>query len=962
MAVYQFSALADGQSVAFNPTADVLRFDQSAIGAADIRITAEGSHLRVSVASGTFVGKDILLLNTAPTRLSTGNTQFVDGSRLVVGDNNPATTNDGLANTLWGNSGRDHLAGLGGNDTLSGLVGNDRLDGGDGNDSLAGGDGIDILIGGAGVDVLNGGAGSDQYVFASAPGSANADMVQGFASGADKIVLDNSVFAAVGGAGNFAAGDGRFNAGAGFTSGQDSNDRVIYNTSTGQLFYDADGSGSGGAQLIATLQGNPTISATDVAVVGLGSGSGGGGGEVINGTSGNDSLNGTTGDDTINGLAGNDTLNANTPDGNEGTDYLSGGDGNDVLDAGRYFPASGQPFTADTLDGGLGDDEYHVSVDGDVIVADPGGIDTVFAWNTNWTLGAGLDNLHLIDTEGSGGVGIGNELDNLISGGGEFAELRGMGGDDRLQLANAFNFSRAFGGDGNDTLSAARDSELFGDAGNDVLIADGRGSTMTGGSGGDSFVFGSPSGSLINDFASGADKIRLDATSMQALGASGNFAAGDVRFHAAPGATGGHDADDRVIYDTTNGLLLYDADGSGSGAAQLITRLQPGTPVVATDIAVDNGTTAPPDGQTINGTSGNDSLTGTFGDETINGLGGNDTINGVEGNDRLNGGDGNDLLFGGENPHVPEDSQDTLDGGLGDDTFNVYNASFTSQGLVLLDAGGLDTVIATSWTLGSGFENLILRMGMGESGEGVGNALNNVIRVESTAPYFYDVHGGDGNDTLIGGGGTESLFGGAGDDVLDAGVDNLELNEMTGGAGQDDFVFRSPPPESFLADVVHDFASSVDELLFDNNAFTALGGAGDFTAGDARFLAAPGASSGQNANHRLIYDTSSGDLYYDADGSGGGASIRVAALAGAPNLQATDISVIGNAGTGGQTFNGTAGNDSLTGGAGNDTMFGLAGNDTLRGAGGNDSMNGGDGTDSMDGGRRQRHAGRPLRS
>ena len=47
----------------------------------------------------------------------------------------------------------------------------------------------------------------------------------------------------------------------------DSNDRVLYNTSTGQLYYDADGSGSGAAQLIATISGNPTIAATDIAVI-----------------------------------------------------------------------------------------------------------------------------------------------------------------------------------------------------------------------------------------------------------------------------------------------------------------------------------------------------------------------------------------------------------------------------------------------------------------------------------------------------------------------------------------------------------------------------------------------------------------------------------------------------------------------------------------------------------------------
>jgi hypothetical protein len=34
---------------------------------------------------------------------------------------------------------------------------------------------------------------------------------------------------------------------------------VTYNTSTGALYYDADGSGSGAAQLVATLTTHPTL-------------------------------------------------------------------------------------------------------------------------------------------------------------------------------------------------------------------------------------------------------------------------------------------------------------------------------------------------------------------------------------------------------------------------------------------------------------------------------------------------------------------------------------------------------------------------------------------------------------------------------------------------------------------------------------------------------------------------------
>ncbi len=98
-------------------------------------------------------------------------------------------------------------------------------------------------------------------------GSANADRVSDFTSAVDKIGLDDSAFTVIGASGNFAAGDARFAAGAGFTSGRDASDRVVYNTSTGSLYYDADGSGAGAAQLIATLFGNPALAATDIAVI-----------------------------------------------------------------------------------------------------------------------------------------------------------------------------------------------------------------------------------------------------------------------------------------------------------------------------------------------------------------------------------------------------------------------------------------------------------------------------------------------------------------------------------------------------------------------------------------------------------------------------------------------------------------------------------------------------------------------
>jgi len=43
--------------------------------------------------------------------------------------------------------------------------------------------------------------------------------------------------------------------------------RIVYNGATGQLFYDADGSGAGAAVLFATLSGNPVLGAGDFTVI-----------------------------------------------------------------------------------------------------------------------------------------------------------------------------------------------------------------------------------------------------------------------------------------------------------------------------------------------------------------------------------------------------------------------------------------------------------------------------------------------------------------------------------------------------------------------------------------------------------------------------------------------------------------------------------------------------------------------
>src|SRR5919108_2751282 len=125
MAVYNFSALSNGQAISFNPNGDVLNFDQTAISAGNLQVDLQGSDSHITVLPGTDVGKTITLLNTAPPQLATSNVHFANGSALLFGDNSPSTAGDDLANAIDGTNGADLSQGFGGNDTLFGSDGDD---------------------------------------------------------------------------------------------------------------------------------------------------------------------------------------------------------------------------------------------------------------------------------------------------------------------------------------------------------------------------------------------------------------------------------------------------------------------------------------------------------------------------------------------------------------------------------------------------------------------------------------------------------------------------------------------------------------------------------------------------------------------------------------------------------------------------------------------------------------------
>ena len=372
------------------------------------------------------------------------------------------------------------------------------------------------------------------------------------------------------------------------------------------------------------------------------------------------------------------------------------------------------------------------------------------------------------------------------------------------------------------------DDRLFGLGGNDTLIGLGGNDSLDGGAGRDTADFRNARAGLSVDLAEGTAASGADRSQLVSIE---NVI--------------GSGFDDRILGSSANNLLR-----GGTGADELF------------------------------GGAGNDTLQGEAGDDAgLFGGTGNDRIQGGSGSDGLFGEAGNDVLEGGagDDGLVGGAGNDTLSGGSGDDIFLLgVQEDFFGNDRISGD-GGRDRVVVVSatvadlqcGTLTSAAGNASLR-GIEDlfSGESIGDPIVN-----------QRFSGNGGANILAGGSGADRLSGRGGNDTL-IGLD-----------GADRFVFESAPGTA-NADRIEDFTSGTDRLLFENAVFTALGGPRDWKAGDGRFHAAPSATSGHDSNDRLVYDTSTGDLYYDADGSGPGGAQLVATLANAPALAASDITVI----------------------------------------------------------------------
>lgn len=247
--------------------------------------------------------------------------------------------------------------------------------------------------------------------------------------------------------------------------------------------------------------------------------------------------------------------------------------------------------------------------------------------------------------------------------------------------------------------------------------------------------------------------------------------------------------------------------------------------------------------ESVRGSTQNDTLHGSAGANTLDGNLGADTLRGLAGSDRLAGRSGDDVLIGGL-------GADELDGSDGNDTASYAEAT----------AGVGASLINPSINLGEA---------KGDTYFGVENL---------TGSSFADqLFGDNGVNAIAGGGGNDMIKGYGGKDVV------------SGGAGQDIFIFNSKLNATTNVDAITDYNVADDTIHLDNAVFTALTTLGTLAASAFKNMDA----AAIDANDRIIYKQSTGNLYYDADGSGMAfAAIKFATITNNAILTNADFVVI----------------------------------------------------------------------
>ncbi|MFY9294377.1 MAG: M10 family metallopeptidase C-terminal domain-containing protein [Methylorubrum rhodinum] len=748
------------------------------------------------------------------------------------------------ASSLYGGGGDDKLRGLGANDILYGEAGNDTIVGGAGRDIVFGGDGFDTAVfeGSAGVTVnlVNGAHAGDAAgdLFSSIErflGSNYNDTFVG-AGAADDFKGRGGVDSLTGNGGADTLEGG---AGGDRLDGGDGNDTATYAGSSAGVYVDL----SLGKVANGDAQGDTLVSIENLEGSNYGDTLGGNeGANTINGGAGNDTLSGAGGVDQIGGGAGDDVIT-----GGAGADYMLAGDGVDWA----YYSDSNAGVTVDISAGkvaGIGG-----TAEGDALVDFENILGSAYA-----------DTLY------------GNGFTNILSGAAGIDKLYGRDGDDTL-----------IGGAGGDTLDGGIGTDLVdygassagvsvnlstgaasgGDAAGDILI----GIERVAGSGFADALVGTAGIDRL-DGRAGADRLEgLDGSDVYYVDDSG-----DLTFEAA--GKGSDTVMAAVNYGLTAGQsieILRTLLDTGKGAIDL-TGNELANMLVGNDGA-----------NVLNGGAGLDNLYGRAGDDSFIVDNAGDRVFEASGGgvDRVFASTSYALQVGQEiealqllastgttkldltgnaisQSLVGNNGDNVINGGIGrdamtgrggDDTFIIDNIGDRVREAA---GGGSDTVLgSTSYALAAGQEIEALQL------------------LSSTGTARLNLSGNEFGQKLVGNNGANVLDGRGGNDLL------------IGRGGADSFAF-STALGSTNVDRISDFAAE-DMMRLSKSIFSALA-PGQLAEGAFKNISTGIADSGD----RILYKQATGELFYDADGSGNGASVKFAVLDNKAALTAADFLVV----------------------------------------------------------------------
>ncbi len=357
----------------------------------------------------------------------------------------------------------------------------------------------------------------------------------------------------------------------------------------------------------------------------------------------------------------------------------------------------------------------------------------------------------------------------------------------------------------------------------------------------DEFLLSVTSGLTLTG-TSGADTLNGGAGNDTLSGLGGadalyGFGGADILDGGSGSDTMDGGAGDDIYYVDTSTDLVIEAAGGGTDTIR-------STNSRTLDANVENGELLGTGAINSTGNALANTLTGNSGVNILTGNAGDDRLFGGAGNDTLRGGTGNDTLDG-------EAGADRMEGGDGNDLFTVDNTGDTIVEWVNSGAGGVDTVRSTvSFTLAINVENLTL---LGTNNlDATGNGSANIL-IGSDAANILDGKGG--NDTLSGLGGSDAF-------VFSAALGSANIDRVT------------------------DFQSGIDRIHLDDAVFSGLP-TGNLAAG--AFVTG---SQALDAGDRIIYDSTTGALLFDSDGTGSSGAVRFATLSAGLTLSNADFFVI----------------------------------------------------------------------